>query len=177
MCKRTFWGLGREVQPLVNELRATLVERTDLAQWVLCVPSGDYGLVLDITRATRPTANGESRPELVLTYVKFPTEIDVVVLKMALEHWQRDSRTWPPPSWEIDDKGQWTRDQLTRVVRGPEALRSRVIRNSDWGTFWCFANEVESAVLEFLQAPRPPRVAAGPMVDNVLATTLPDDIE
>ena len=169
-----------EVQPLVNDLRATLVERTSLAQWILCVPSGDYGLVLDMTWATRPTfygtANGQVT-ELVLTYVKFPTAIDIVVLKMALEHWQRDSRTWPPPSWEIDDKGQWTRDQLTRVVRGPEALRSRVIRNSDWGTFWCFANEVETAVLEFLQVPRPPRVAAGPMVDNVLATTLPDDIE
>ena len=172
-----------EYQPLVNDLRATLVERTSHAAWVLCVPSGDYGMVLDVTLATRPTADGESRPELVLTYVKFPTTVDIVALKMALEHWQREARTWPPPSWDTWDKGQWTRDQLTRVVRGSEALRSRVLQNSpDWGAFWLFQNEVESAVFEFLQALGPPALQAPqrrnvPTTDVVLATTLPDHSE
>ena len=172
-----------EYQPLVNDLRAILVERTSHAAWVLCVPSGDYGMVLDATLATRPTANGEGRPELVLTYVKFPTEVDIVALKVALEHWQRDAHTWPPPSWDTWDKEQWTRDQLTRVVRGSEALRSRVWQNSsDWGAFWRFQNEVESAVFEFLQALGPPSLQppwrrSVPITDVELATTLPDHSE
>ena len=140
-------------------------------------------MVLDATLATRPTANGESRPELVLTYVKFPTEVDIVALKVALEHWQRDAHTWPPPSWDTWDKEQWTRDQLTRVVRGSEALRSRVWQNSsDWGAFWRFQNEVESAVFEFLQALGPPSLQppwrrSVPITDVELATTLPDHSE
>ena len=104
-----------EYQPLVNDLRATLVERTSHAAWVLCVPSGDYGMVLDVTLATRPTANGESRPELVLTYVKFPTEVDIVALKVALEHWQRDAHTWPPPSWDTWDRSSG------RAISSPES--------------------------------------------------------
>ena len=166
-----------EYRPLVNDLRATLVERTSHAAWVLCVPSGDYGMVLDATLATRPTANGESRPELVLTYVKFPTAVDIAALKVALEHLQRDAHTWPPPLWDTWDKGQWTRDQLTRVVRGPEALRSRIRQNGfdfDWGAFWRLQNEVESAVFAYLQAPRRRNV---PTTDVVLATTLPDHSE
>ena len=115
--------------------------------------------------------------------VRQVTEVDIVALKVALEHWQRDAHTWPPPSWDTWDKEQWTRDQLTRVVRGSEALRSRVWQNSsDWGAFWRFQNEVESAVFEFLQALGPPSLQppwrrSVPITDVELATTLPDHSE